>query len=736
MKHIGFDQSTVLNEYAKIAQKKGFIKTATDDKLEEFRAKASELGYGIVADESQQPTILGMAQEIIKDMPHSRADQSFKQLVYMYTGRRVTSGTNQAVKTAEDLPAENIRGKIDPHGGQGETKDIGKITQMKSDLDRAGREKFEKALMAYKGLWSIYNQSVKGTKGAKSDLQSAVNEITLKNAMNVLSQKLDISDGAQTAYESLVKALHYVLIPMIPKRIPKKMGPEISFNNADDNFGKEASNKIYDIFGETGNDIINDAHPNGGTKTELTHSKTNENLIETIIEQQERDIDVAKSIPNGTYATLVDLYNQLYKLGYKNKLTKLLNTIKAIATPDDIETHRLITLANKLDREGKKEAADKIDELLRKKDLIKKKAAFPFMLLPILPLAAASYYIYQYATRSSEVLDELINRLQDLDTNPKTKQVVDGWVKTLNDISGRLAFQQTSEDPKVNAANAKKYNAAIQQAHNFVLSLNSQWIKIKPYLDDWGGEYGDIGDVTTALTDAMIQLGKQARLSKTTVAKAIQKGKADIAKGQAGTGPSKEHLSKEDIADANTDIDKKKNKKARIKKFFKLWQTKFNKVMKGTGFYLKPDGIPGIRTKPKYLMWKNKADKSWDKLKEMLLDQKGNAGLGPKKEVNLNTTMEEYSDRINAIAEKLMEKGYEKASTWLNISSAQGDISSQDLRRLRRTLLIYARKMLMEYVPFVQGADFSAIENPNNFYALLNKYENIIRNSNLKKLYK
>jgi hypothetical protein len=80
----------------------------------------------------------------------------------------------------------------------------------------------------------------------------------------------------------------------------------------------DKDSKVYDVTGETGKDLIDSAHP-GGTRTELTHSKTEENLVETIFEQQEKDIQVATSIPTGVYAALTDLADGLDKLGYREQ---------------------------------------------------------------------------------------------------------------------------------------------------------------------------------------------------------------------------------------------------------------------------------------------------------------------------------------------------------------------------------------------------------------------------------
>ncbi|MFA5023465.1 MAG: hypothetical protein WC523_00710 [Patescibacteria group bacterium] len=122
----------------------------------------------------------------------------------------------------------------------------------------------------------------------------------------------------------------------------------------------------YDVSGETGKDLVDSAHP-GKMHTEVTYHKDDEgNLIETILEQQETDIDVAHSVPKGTYATLMDLYEKLNKMGHTDVLKDLEHAIKLVATPEEVFNYTLITLANKLDDGGFVEVANKVDTLIKK----------------------------------------------------------------------------------------------------------------------------------------------------------------------------------------------------------------------------------------------------------------------------------------------------------------------------------------------------------------------------------
>lgn len=136
--------------------------------------------------------------------------------------------------------------------------------------------------------------------------------------------------------------------------------------SSEEDFVKQSAEKLYDVSKETGEDLINSAHPGGGTSTELTHSKTKENLVETIVEQQKVDIEVAQKAPKGTYAALVILCDELTKLGFGSKLKDVKNSMISIATTEEIADHVLMILANKLDKLGNKEAANKVDDLLKK----------------------------------------------------------------------------------------------------------------------------------------------------------------------------------------------------------------------------------------------------------------------------------------------------------------------------------------------------------------------------------
>lgn len=122
----------------------------------------------------------------------------------------------------------------------------------------------------------------------------------------------------------------------------------------------------YKVTSETGEELVEKAHPGGGTKTELTHSKTDENLVETIVEQQEADKEVAMSVPTGTYAALRSLKEKLEKMGKKSQANKVQKMMDKVATKKDKFFDKLVSIADQLDAAGMSKHADEIDMILQK----------------------------------------------------------------------------------------------------------------------------------------------------------------------------------------------------------------------------------------------------------------------------------------------------------------------------------------------------------------------------------
>lgn len=97
-------------------------------------------------------------------------------------------------------------------------------------------------------------------------------------------------------------------------------------------------NKLYDITGETGEDLINQAHPGGGTT--IAEAKEEGGKVETIVEQQKKDIEKALKAPTGKYAKLnaemikklVSLANDLEARGEMEMVKEIDNTLKTLTS--------------------------------------------------------------------------------------------------------------------------------------------------------------------------------------------------------------------------------------------------------------------------------------------------------------------------------------------------------------------------------------------------------------------
>lgn len=238
-------------------------------------------------------------------------------------------------------------------------------------------DKFATALMDM-GLAEM----IKYYKGQKVDANKIVNE--LKEFLSSGRTFLNLGPNEYKKYIDLVKKLKRQFAPLLTRHYrmlnKKYPGQETTkrfeellmmLRNAKTSSKKQENVKTadehYEVTKGTGKEIIDEAHPGGGTKTELSHSKTDENLVETIFEAHEKHLEVANKKPTGVYAALADLYLGLSKMGHKEKLGGLKKLIKVVATNEAVIEHTLVRLADNLDASGHTKAADAVDSLLKKK---------------------------------------------------------------------------------------------------------------------------------------------------------------------------------------------------------------------------------------------------------------------------------------------------------------------------------------------------------------------------------
>jgi adenine C2-methylase RlmN of 23S rRNA A2503 and tRNA A37 len=63
---------------------------------------------------------------------------------------------------------------------------------------------------------------------------------------------------------------------------------------------KQAEAKLYEVFKETGDDLVHSAHPEGGV--EMEPAKDDGGVVETILEQKEKIEKAVAKVPTGKLA--------------------------------------------------------------------------------------------------------------------------------------------------------------------------------------------------------------------------------------------------------------------------------------------------------------------------------------------------------------------------------------------------------------------------------------------------
>lgn len=128
---------------------------------------------------------------------------------------------------------------------------------------------------------------------------------------------------------------------------------------------KKASkvDKLYDVSGETGEKLVDTAHPEGSPKVDIKNTKE---VVETITDQQKEDLKVVEKNPTGKYAELTELYVSLKKAGATVKqLQTVKDHIDKVAHLDTVINHVLVVLADELDSMGLSKYADMVDGLIK-----------------------------------------------------------------------------------------------------------------------------------------------------------------------------------------------------------------------------------------------------------------------------------------------------------------------------------------------------------------------------------
>lgn len=552
MRHIGFDESTVLGEYARIANTQGIVKVAETEKPTKPQVTRSSIAVDILK------RVNAIKDELLKIIPNPELRN---KLIPLFIGE-----TRPLIAYKSDLaPITGIK-PIDGKGpglgamplGLGtdpNKKFVGVVTDMgkrlagqiesvlsaepvvlatlKPKLDFL-RTLGPQVMLQIKSV-STFNPEAKAEDGFEStaaDLQAqwAKARKELEDGFANANKKLKGREWTQ----SLVPHYQSVLTQVI-KKYPKELTPYI--NNyarqlapnvlgkaaeANNDLSKQADGKLYDISGETGEQLIDSAHPGGGTRTELSHSKTNENLVETIVEQQKRDVEVAKSVPKGTYAALVKLHNQLNKMGHGKLLSPLRDAILRVARVEDIVSGALVSLADKLDDLGYERSANKVD------GLIKSAGAFEW------------YTGYN-------PIEALWDRLEDIDKS--SEPPLSQWIqhlKQMQNLMQNIPIGKTPEEvQKIETNRAKLLNNMVSQLGQLQGVYNT--IKERGEIQEWGSDDTEFEKQLQTTTQALQQEAQRSQQKAQQAQKSAtstEEEPSETSKGEPGKKVKKEEEAK------------------------------------------------------------------------------------------------------------------------------------------------------------------------------------------------
>lgn len=336
MKHISFDESTVMNELVKIASEKGLVKTAQPDDMMDFMTQPSK-----PATPNLDKLLKGGPQAVADVDPSTMMNEAYSYLNHVYKSE--FGGDPSKIKEFAAKVTPDVQ-KLKQYF-YSVAKQTGDPRQLKHYMAQ-----LDKMLTPAPGA-NVITPGLEGPGGSPADDKDDEDDKEAPCGCEVGGCPPDADHDCPC-----------------PKDCPCKAGKKDKKDKDDSKKKKAAkdrpdSSKFYDVTGETGEQLVDKAHPGGGTKTELTHSKTDENLVETIVEQQEKDVEVARSVPKGTYAMLKSLYTQLSKMGHGERLNDLRKVMYSVAAPEDLVGDVLTSLADNLDQMGHYKAANAVDKI-------------------------------------------------------------------------------------------------------------------------------------------------------------------------------------------------------------------------------------------------------------------------------------------------------------------------------------------------------------------------------------
>jgi len=473
MRNISFDESTVLVEYARIANEGGIIKEAAanpvDSLIQAVQKSAPSGPAKVVSDglinELQQNRGTQDVAGLGKYLLGRYTDSKFQTLISQHLLPLPTQMPLEQTSAVQTLMKSLTDAK--PAGGTGAIPFDMLVEELKGYNLNTPADQLRSLLLQRHGKNPNLRAVIESSLGKKAGVESEPKTIKLganplvapMEALTVLHARLmeqyngddmKIRPLLNNEIAKTVQSLRrqYGNHPEIAKfeSEANKIGTRVTANVVESELEKQADEKLYDVSGETGEQLVDSAHPGGGTRTEIS-SKTDENLVETIVEQQQRDIEVARSVPKGTYATLVKLHNQLAKMGHKDILSPLKDAILRVASTEDIVNGTLVSLSDRLDRLGYEKSSNRVDSIIQNAVGLVREGPMPSVPQP----TSADPVVSPGDIALEELAGNLSNSINQLPPTPNMTEVKRELMQMSNYVRGLKGkgYDKNSVDTKL-----------------------------------------------------------------------------------------------------------------------------------------------------------------------------------------------------------------------------------------------------------------------------------------------
>lgn len=166
-----------------------------------------------------------------------------------------------------------------------------------------------------------------------------------------------------------------------------------------------------------------------------------------------------------------------------------------------------------------------------------------WILIGVLGLGATAYFAWQAAKKTNDNLEDLIDKLDDLDPGDGVAVAkVEEWKRVLGDFNNTLKLGEVASNPEQMAkVNLQKIDT-MQKVLTYLKQVQYEWKQVKPRLTDWGQD--DIQaeqalvQTTAAIEATMNQLKQTAKQDAARV----------ISETHAQSGTNYKQLSEEVIS--------------------------------------------------------------------------------------------------------------------------------------------------------------------------------------------